>query len=119
MNPPKDTFLRNVLLKSFLIHYRALLEFFGHPRPRASDLSLLRSDEWRDHPLAAVETDAIRTMVKAAFERWFDPIGQQLAHCTHPRYEQKQIWPIQEMQDQIERALAEFERVARFPERER
>ena len=41
-------------LEAFLVHFRNLIEFFGHPRPRTDDLHISRIDVfWPDAADAA------------------------------------------------------------------
>lgn len=106
--PPADVFLNNILIESYLVHFRALLEFFAHPKPRDTDLTIRRSNEWATRTLSQTEIDGLTSIASPLFTKWFNPIGQQLAHCTHPRYLEKQTWPIKEMQEDIERVLSKF-----------
>jgi hypothetical protein len=109
---PANTFLVNVLIESYLLHYRGLVEFFCFDRRRyTSTLLLAFSSEWATRALTEDETKAIRHIAQPLADKWFKLIGEQLAHCTHPRYQQKVHWPYVEMQVGMDKVLAEFGRI--------
>jgi hypothetical protein len=109
---PTDDFPKNVLIETYLLHYRALLEFFCFDRRRyPTTLLLAYSGEWATRTLSADEIKRIRDIAKPLADMWFQLIGEQLAHCTHPRYQQKVDWPYVEMQKGLELVLVEFDRI--------
>ena len=114
---PSDRHEKNLLLEGYLLHYRALLEFFAHPKPRATDLSIRRPQDWASRTLSASEIKAITDLAEPVHDKWFDMIGKQLAHCTQPRYVDKQTWPITEMNHALEnviKAFVQLDRVATY-----
>jgi hypothetical protein len=109
---PGEQFLENVLVESYLVHYRALLEFFCFDRRKyATTMLLTFSSEWATRTLSPAEIKSIRVIARPLSEKWFQLIGEQLAHCTHPRYKEKVYWPAVEMQTGMERVLEEFARI--------
>jgi len=108
-------------LESFLVHYRNLLEFFGKPEPRDTDLSL-------EHPetIWSIETgtaqrmpsrEALKDMSTRGralwnkYEDWKardDTISRYLQHCTTYRRSLKKWFPVEMMAD-ISPVLATLE----------
>lgn len=109
--PPTDQEERNVYLEAYLVHFRALLEFFAHPRNRVrrTDLSVRRPTDWATRPVTEAEIHQVTSLAEPLHATWFDTISQQLSHCTQPRYEQKQSWAIASMHTEMEKVIAAFD----------
>jgi hypothetical protein len=103
-----------VHLESFLLHFRNVIEFFGHPNPRPDDLHVTKI--WAllaiDPPanLTAIHTDGTRL-----YEKYEPPkkigggkISQFLSHCTEKRTDPR-IWMYNQMLEEVEPLIAQVE----------
>ena len=79
-----------VYLEVFLLHYRNLIEFFGNPRPRDTDLTIKRpNDFWRLKQLPGQKV--LDSMAKPELWNKYDTsknpegISKYLHHCTKQR----------------------------------
>ena len=97
-----DKNVSNLYIEGYLLHYRNLTEFFGASPPppkgkRATDMSIHRSSTWGTRTLATAEVASVTSLAAPLHEKWKDHIGQQLHHCTEPRFTSKHSWPIADM----------------------
>lgn len=109
-------------LESFLVHYRNLLDSFGKPHSRNTDLTLEHPEMiWSEaHGMPSQETlQKMHTVGRKLWEKYEDPtnrddtISRYLQHCTTYRTSPKQWFPI-EMMEEISGVLELFE--AQLPE---
>jgi hypothetical protein len=99
----------NAMLEAYLVHYRALIEFFAGQSAYPSDLSVAKPTAWASRVLRPDEIARVVKLAKPLRRKWFTRISQQLSHCTKPRYEQQIDWPIEdEMHPQLERVIQEY-----------
>jgi hypothetical protein len=105
-----------VYLESFLLHYRNLVEFFGKPPIKDSDLSIRRPDEiWPDPHSRPGETElaemqALGEELRAIYEdpKKNDTISKYLQHCTQHRIQAKS-WEPREMMADMMVLISQFE----------
>jgi hypothetical protein len=108
-------------LECFLVHYRNLLDFFGKPPRRDSDLTISRPDVIWDANLglnprrpSAEILDRIQTVGRNLWEKYengkqrTDTISRYLQHCTTFRTTFKDWFPV-EMMAEIKEAIESFE----------
>jgi hypothetical protein len=103
-----------VYLESFLLHFRNVIEFFGHKNPRTGDLHVNKI--WTlvgiNPPanLSTIHADGVRL-----HER-YEPseklgggrISQFLSHCTEKRTDPR-IWMYNQMLEEVEPLIAQVE----------
>ena len=107
-------------LESFLVHYRNLLEFFGKPNPRDTDLTLERPEViWSPEAGVASPTpnqeilEGMRAGGRKLWEEYEngdkrdDTISRYLQHCTIYRTSPKPWFPIN-MMHEIKEILEPF-----------
>jgi len=102
-----------VYLEDFLLHYRNLIDFLGHRRPRGDDLHITRPN---DFVLSSADPETIEKLNAAGSRLWEDPdtgsdiIAKYLHHCTMKRVDAK-CWPVSKMNNELEEQLSELERL--------
>jgi hypothetical protein len=109
-------------LESFLVHYRNLLDFFGKPPSRNTDLAIRNPEAiWSveaglaDRRPAEEPLERMRALGRTLWEKYEDPdkradtISRYLQHCTTFRISPKQWFPV-EMMHEISEALDILER---------
>ena len=119
------------VLEAFLLHFRNLIEFFGRPDPRPTDLSIHKPESfWPDTSKRPTWPDTSKRPTKAVLgslhkpDLWAkyegnanpDSISKYLQHCTEHRIDSKN-WAVSEMHNELSGTLDEFERL--LPERGR
>ena len=52
---------------------------------------------WANRELTADEIASVTRLAEPLMTDWWEKISQQLQHCTHPRFQQKLMWPFVEM----------------------
>jgi hypothetical protein len=104
-----------VCLESFLLHFRNLIEFFGHPDPRGTDLNIRKAEIfWPDEhtrPAAATLEQLYRPHLWNTYEA-DNPqrISRYLQHCTEMRVEPIDGgWKVGLMYNEIGELLDTFE----------
>ena len=112
----QGNFHKWVVLESFLLHFRNLIEFFGRPDPRGTDLSIQKPEGfWTDaanRPADAVLARLRNPDLWAKYEGTNNPysISKYLQHCTEHRVDAKD-WAVSDMYNEIRVAVDEFERL--------
>jgi hypothetical protein len=100
-----------VYLEAFLLHYRNLIEFFGNPHPRKTDLTILRTESfWNVRPK---ETDIAKMIRPDLWEKYdtndnLEAVSKYLHHCTQQRVIKKK-WRIAEMYEELRPTIEKFE----------
>jgi len=101
-----------VYLEDFLLHYRNLLEFFGNPRPRDTDLTIKRpSDFWAGR---VPDDRVLGSMANRGLWEKYDTssnpgsISKYLHHCTKQRTVKKQ-WDVNSMYEDLRPIIERFE----------
>ena len=117
----QGNFHKWVVLESFLLHFRNLIEFFGRPDPRDTYLSIYKPEGfWSDaaRPSESVFAQLLRPDLWTKYEGATNPdsISKYLQHCTEHRIDAKD-WPVSEMYNEIRTTVDEFERL--LPDRTR
>jgi|SRR5581483_2331370 len=110
------------ILETFLLHFRNLIEFFGRPGPRASDLSIEKPDNFWTDPATRPTADVLAGLHN--YDLWTKyegthnaySISKYLQHCTEHRIDAKD-WPVSDMYNELSRTLEEFERL--LPDKKR
>jgi hypothetical protein len=99
-------------LECFLLHFRNLIEFFGKPQPRPTDLSIQWPERiWPDAatmPSAEALKRLHREDLWEKYELVEDRISRYLHHCTEQRVEGKN-WKVREMFEGLNPLMSEFE----------
>lgn len=102
-----------VFLEDFLLHFRNLIEFFGNPRPRGTDLTIRRpADFWDGRQLPG--PDALDSMnvphIWTKYDTSKNPqaISKYLHHCTTQRTIKKK-WLIADMYEELRPVVERFE----------
>src|SRR5260370_37619727 len=96
-------------LEAFLLHYRNLIEFFGHGNPRADDLNITKpNDIWPSKPpdnatLASLK----RPDLWKKYEGSDESISRYLHHCTKQRGIKKK-WNIAAMYEDLRPTIEKF-----------
>lgn len=118
----QGNFHKWIVLESFLLHFRNLIEFFGRPDPRDTDLSIQKPESfWPDasnRPKDGELTQLRKLDLWTKYEGSNNPgsISKYLQHCTEHRIDAKD-WLVTEMYDEIRNTIDEFERL--LPDRTR
>lgn len=104
-----------VVLEAFLLHFRNLIEFFGGPDPRDTDLSIDKTQSfWTDanRPANDVLAHLRRPDLWTKYEGTNNPnsISKYLQHCTEHRIDAKD-WPVSDMYNELSGTVDEFERL--------
>ncbi len=100
-----------VWLEDFLLHYRNLIEFLGHPKPRDTDLHVSLPDFLDGVP--PPDPAITRNLVAGGSVLWenadtgSDIIAKYLHHCTMKRIDSKS-WPVGAMNDSLELLLSDL-----------
>ncbi len=100
-----------VWLEDFLLHYRNLIDFLGHPNPRDTDLHISDAEFLDGAPTP--DPAIIKKLNVAGSHLWGDSdtgsdiIAKYLHHCTIKRIESKS-WPVGGMNDRIEPLLSDL-----------
>jgi len=97
-------------LEVFLLHYRNLIEFFGHSNPRLDDLSIKRpNDVWPSNLPDKGDLDSLsKPDLWNKYERIPQSISRYLHHCTQQR-EIKKKWDVAAMYEDLRQAIEKFE----------
>jgi len=99
---------RWVYLEDFLIHYRNLIDFFGHPNPKRNDLHISRpqllGEGVRCDSAEISRLRAAGSALRRHREHGADIISKYLHHCTTRRVEDK-TWPVVTMIKEIDPLL--------------
>lgn len=102
-----------IYLEAFLIHFRNLIEFFGHPAPREGDLTITKPEIiWPDEskrPASAELKSLNRPDLWDKYEgNQPHKISKYLHHCTKIRTEMKN-WEVGAMYGELKPLLEQFE----------
>jgi hypothetical protein len=100
-----------MFLEGFLLHHRALIEFFsGRHHRGADDLSFADPAVWAGRVVSEREAETFRQPARLLEDRgvWSD-ISQFLHHCTIRRYLEEKHWPVSQMYDELNPIVIEFE----------
>jgi hypothetical protein len=109
---PTDHLDLCVYVEAYLVHYRALLEFFSGGTSRFStDYRITAPAAWNGAAVATSKIDAIVVRARPLKDRWFNSIGQQLQHMTSHRVDTDYTWKIPEMHDALEEVIGAFEAI--------
>jgi hypothetical protein len=115
----------NAYLESYLVHYRALLEFFlaggrapdenGRQRkavkPKADDIVLTKPDQWaRGRSIDGIAITEINTAALAIAVD-FEALSKQLVHCTMLRVIDKKTWLLPAMHEKLDAIVQRFEKL--------
>lgn len=112
----QGNFHKWVVLESFLLHFRNLIEFFGRPDPRSTDLSIQKPESFWPNPANRPTVQVLARLRKpdlwTKYEGANNPrsISKYLQHCTEHRID-AQDWPVSDMYTEISSAVDEFERL--------
>ena len=117
----QGNFHKWVVLESFLLHFRNLIEFFGRPDPRGTDLSIRKPESfWADAANRPADLALTRLRKQDLWAKYEgtnpSSISKYLQHCTEHRIYAKD-WPVSDMYNEIRVAMEEFERL--LPDRTR
>src|SRR5579859_2511067 len=112
----QGNFHKWVVLESFLLHFLNLIEFFGRPDPRDTDLSIQRPESFwpdssnrpRDGELTQLRKPDVWTKYEGSNNP--DSISKYLQHCIEHRIDAKE-WPVSDMFNEIRSIVDEFERL--------
>jgi hypothetical protein len=104
------------VLEAFLLHFRNLIEFFGRPEPRDTDLSIEKPESFwidaanrpADAVLAGLRKPDLWTKYEGTNNRY--SISKYLQHCTEHRIDAKE-WPVSDMYNELSGTVDEFERL--------
>lgn len=110
-----------IFLEAFLVHFRNLIEFFGHPAPRLTDLHITKiGDFWHDVSTRPSQSDLAKLRRADLWDRYEDDqpdrISRFLHHCTQHRVDPKE-WEAGMMYSELNPTLDAFERLV--PDRSR
>lgn len=104
-----------LVLEAFLLHFRNLIEFFGRPEPRKSDLSIEKPKSFwaaskrpADAVLARLRKPELWTKYEGTNNRY--SISKYLQHCTEHRIDPND-WAVSDMYNQLRETVDEFERL--------
>ena len=102
-----------VYLEDFLLHYRNLIEFFGNPKPRDTDLTIKRpKDFWATNRLP--DPKELALMKRPELWKKYDTsknqhaISKYLHHCTKQRTVKKN-WHINDMYEELRPVIDKFQ----------
>jgi len=104
-----------VCLEDFLLHFRNLIEFFGHSNPRPDDLNVSRPDAiWRHLESRPAEADLAKLRRQDLWDKYEgdrpDKISRYLHHCTEARTDFKN-WDVGVMYAELDPTTKDFERL--------
>ena len=103
--------LANALLESFVIHFRALLDFFYPPaNPKADDV--LATDYFADPD----EWERVRPPFSEALKRGRARAHKEIAHLTYARQDvtpETKPWPFVEIANEIQHLMQLFREATR------
>jgi hypothetical protein len=104
----------NAYLECFLLHYRNLVEFFSKKdiRNDETNLRIYLPLAWASGKLDVEE--AKKAIRQDLFEKHWKRLSIYLAHCTTYRVKDPAKWKPQEMYDELNQTLVDFERVMQF-----
>lgn len=102
-----------VCLEDFLVHFRNLIEFFGHPNLRPDDLSINKPESfWPDPSKRPAEGDLAKLRRPDLWDKYEgnqpQKISKYLHHCTETRVEAKD-WEVGVMYSELKPILEMFE----------
>jgi hypothetical protein len=100
-----------VYLEDFLLHYRNLIEFFGKPKPRGTDLTIRRPQDFWESRLPKDLGSMWRQDLWNKYEggpKNPEAISKYLHHCTKHRVIKKK-WNVKEMFDELRPITEKFE----------
>ena len=120
-NKWQGEFHKWVVLESFLLHFRNLIEFFGKPmQAGTADLSIEKPESiWPGVPPAPATLARLRRSdLWDKYEGKKNPhsISKYLQHCTEQGIEPKD-WAVSDMRNELKGTVDEFERL--LPDRRR
>jgi hypothetical protein len=104
----------NMLIESYLMHYRNLIEFFSGAKHRdrsagkPRDISVKDAEVWAGRTLASEEQGTIATPAAKLVDAYFEDISQFLQHCTERRFLESRDWDVEGMCDEIKPIVAAF-----------
>jgi hypothetical protein len=116
VNKWQGDFHKWIVLESFLLHFRNLVEFFGRPDSPGHHLSIKKPESfWPDTATRPADPALARLHRQDLWTKYEGPanpqsISKYLHHCTRQRTEAKD-WNISEMYNEISGTLDEFERL--------
>ena len=101
----------NAYLECFLLHYRNLVEFFSTKdiRKDETNLRIYLPLAWASGKLDVEETKQL--IRRDLFDSVWQKISIYLAHCTTYRASTLTEWPVDEMYKELNKTLAQFEKV--------
>lgn len=108
-----------IYLEDFLLHYRNLVDFLGHPKPRDSDLHITKPNCFGaglPGPDVVSELHKEGAALRENAITGSDAISKYLAHCTEQRIVDKS-WPVGEMYVNLEKLLPKVEGLLRHESR--
>jgi hypothetical protein len=110
----QDDFHKWVVLEAFLLHFRNLIEFFGGPGARETDLSIEKPDSfWTDLATRPADDVLARLRKPTLWTKYegtanTESISKYLQHCTEHRIDAKE-WEVSDMYNEIRETIDEFE----------
>jgi hypothetical protein len=110
---------KRVYLEDFLLHCRNLIEFFGKPNPRGSDLTIKRpNDFWSHLPERKVLTSMRKPELWEKYDKPknLEAISKYLYSFTRQRTVKKK-WYVNEMYEDLRPAIEQFESLVPAHER--
>lgn len=104
----------NMLIESYLMHYRNLIGFFSGTKHRDDrpgkprDISVKDAEVWAGRVLTNEEHGTIAAPAKTLVDAYFEDISQFLQHCTERRFLESRDWDVEGMCDEIRPIIATF-----------
>jgi len=105
-----------VVLEAFLLHFRNVIEFFGRPNPRPTDLSIEKPESFWPDPVKRPSEATLAQLRKPDLWNTYDgaanrfSISKYLQHCTEQRIDD-QDWNVSEMHNALRATVDEFEQL--------
>jgi hypothetical protein len=104
-----------ICLEGFLVHFRNLIEFFGKPAPRPTDLHITKpGDFWRDAATQPSQSELAKLQRADLWDKYEDDqddrISRFLHHCTQHRVDPKE-WEVGIMYNELKPTLDAFEQL--------
>jgi len=96
----KEEPLRSVILESFLLHARNLIDFLENNRNRKDDLTCSDFTDTSGNPIQGEQVPLK--------EKTKDIIGKTVAHLTQMRTDSKTQWHITEIREMLNNAMKDF-----------
>lgn len=101
-----QSLLNNALLESFVIHFRALLDFF-YPQTNAKADDVLATDFFND----PTEWERVRPSLSDVLKRGRTRAHKEIAHLTYARQDvtsETKPWPFAQIANEIENLMQLF-----------